>query len=80
MRLGEASTLSTVMLSMMTASLGRSCAPTGTAAMASTTARLSASATSPKMVCLFVSHGVADTVMKNCDPLVPGPAFAIASR
>ena len=28
----------------------------------------------------IVSQGVGTTVMKNCDPLVPGPAFAIASR
>ena len=38
------------------------------------------SATSPKIVCLLVSHGVSVTVRKNWDPLVPGPAFAIASR
>ena len=38
------------------------------------------SMTSPKIVCLPFSHGVAATVMKNCEPLVPGPALAIASR
>jgi len=58
--------------------------------MASTTARLSSSATRPKIVCLPVSHGVATVVMKNCEPLVPStspviglrrlPAFAIARR
>jgi hypothetical protein len=31
-------------------------------------------------VCLKFSHVQGPTVMKNCDPLVPGPAFAIASR
>ena len=36
--------------------------------------------TTPKMVCLLSSHGVGPTVMKNCDPLVPGPVLAIASR
>ena len=55
-------------------------APVGVVAIASTTSREDWSATSPKMVCLPVSHGVAPTVMKNCEPLVPGPAFAIARR
>ena len=32
--------------------------------------------TSPKIVCLPFSHGVGPTVIKNCEPLVPGPAFA----
>ena len=49
-------------------------------AILSTTARDAASATSPKIVCLRLRCGVGPTVMKNCDPLVPGPAFAIASR
>jgi hypothetical protein len=31
----------------------------------------------PKMVCLPSSHGVGAKVMKNCDPFVLGPAFAI---
>jgi len=30
--------------------------------------------TSPKIVCLPVSHVVGATVMKNCEPSVPGPA------
>ena len=34
----------------------------------------------PKTVCLPSSHGVASAVtMKNCEPFVFGPAFAIAS-
>ncbi len=38
------------------------------------------SLTSPNTVCLPSSHGASFTVtMKNCDPLVLGPAFAIAS-
>jgi hypothetical protein len=44
------------------------------------TALLSSSTTSPKIVCLKFSQVVAATVMKNCEPLVPGPALAIASR
>jgi len=32
------------------------------------------------MVCFMFSQGVGATVMKNCEPLVPGPALAIASR
>ena len=36
--------------------------------------------TRPKTVCLPSSHGVASAVtMKNCEPFVFGPAFAIAS-
>ena len=49
-------------------------------AIASTTACESASVTSPKMVWLRFRCGVWPTVMKNCEPLVPGPALAIASR
>ena len=38
------------------------------------------SVTRPKTVCLPSSHGAASVVtMKNCEPLVFGPAFAIAS-
>ena len=33
--------------------------------------------TLPKIVCLLSSQGVVVVVMKNCDPLVPGPALAI---
>ena len=46
--------------------------------MASTTSL--PSMTSPKMVCLPVSHGVGTVVMKNWEPFVPGPALAMASR
>ncbi|MEZ5180542.1 MAG: hypothetical protein R2702_01465 [Acidimicrobiales bacterium] len=42
-------------------------------AMASTTALIAPSATSPKMVWRFWRCGVGPTVMKNCEPLVPGP-------
>ena len=37
------------------------------------------SRTVPKTTCLPSSHGVGTVQMKNCDPLVPGPAFAIES-
>jgi hypothetical protein len=40
----------------------------------------SVSTTSPKMVCLRFRCGVLRTVMKNCDPLVPGPTLALANR
>lgn len=33
--------------------------------------------TRPNTVCLLSSHGVGTVVMKNCDPLVPGPALAM---
>lgn len=33
--------------------------------------------TRPNTVCLLSSHGVGTVVIKNCDPLVLGPAFAI---
>lgn len=33
--------------------------------------------TLPKTVCLLSSHGVATVVIKNCEPFVLGPAFAI---
>ena len=52
----------------------------GTPARASTTFWEAGSVTSPKIVCLPVSQAVAPTVMKNCEPFVPGPAFAMASR
>jgi hypothetical protein len=44
--------------------------------MASTTSM--PSTTSPKMVCFPSSQGVAAWVMKNWDPLVLGPALAMA--
>src|SRR5207302_7393731 len=37
------------------------------------------STTSPKIVCLLSSQGVAATVMKNWLPFVPGPELAIES-
>ena len=66
--------------SMPTASTGRSPGPVAVVAMASTTSRELWSATSPKIVCLKFSQVVGATVMKNCEPFVPGPALAIASR
>ena len=33
--------------------------------------------TLPKTVCLLSSQGVGTVVMKNCEPLVPAPQFAI---
>ncbi len=65
---------------MVTSWAGRSPGPVAAVAIASTTARLSASATSPKIVCLRVRCVVGATVMKNCEPFVPGPELAIASR
>src|SRR5271165_2182448 len=37
------------------------------------------STTSPKMVCLQVSHSVGATVMKNWQPFVLGPLLAMAN-
>ena len=58
---------------MTTGSLGRSRRSVAVVAMASTTFCDSGSTTSPKMVCLRFRCGVLPTVMKNCEPLVPGP-------
>ena len=33
--------------------------------------------TRPKIVCFLSNHGVALVVMKNCEPFVLGPAFAM---
>ena len=55
-------------------------APVLVVAMASMTFCESASATFPKMVCRLFRCGVGPTVTKNCEPLVPGPALAMASR
>src|SRR6478735_1189280 len=63
---------------MTTGSTGRSPGPMSVVAIASTTSREAWSETSPKIVCLKFSQGVAPTVMKNCEPLVPGPALAVA--
>ncbi len=70
---GQPSRRSISMPSMTMSSTGRSIRPVGALAMRSTTSRPAASATSPKMVCLRLRWGVGPTVMKNCDPLVPGP-------
>ena len=56
---------------------GLSCAPRG--ALLIFSAISCPSTTSPKIVCLPVSHSVFAVVMKNCEPFVFGPAFAIAS-
>ena len=76
---------STISMELMTCSVtGRSFAPVGVVAMASTTRLDSSSVTLPKMVWLPSSHGVGATVMKNWEPLVPRPmrlpALAMASR
>src|SRR5438445_9240524 len=64
--------------SMRTSSRGRSPGPVSTAEIASTTSM--PEVTRPKTVCLPSSHGHASAVtMKNCEPFVFGPAFAIAS-
>ena len=68
------------MLSIVTGDVGRSSRSVSNAAMVSTVPRLSASDTSPKMVCLRLSHAVVPTVMKNCEPLVLAPALAMANR
>lgn len=57
---------------------GTSCAPVGVVAILSTTACEAASLTAPKIVCLRFNHVVGATVMKNCEPFVPGPELAIA--
>ena len=64
--------------SMPIVRVGRSDASVGTRSRLSTTSW--PSRTRPNTVCLPSSHGHARAVtMKNCDPLVSGPAFAIAS-
>src|SRR3977135_3690771 len=70
----------TVIDSIITGSVGRSLRSTAVVAIASTTFCESGSTASPKIVCLRVRWGVLPTVMKNCEPLLPGPALAIASR
>src|SRR5699024_9475106 len=59
--------------SMTMGSCGRSIAPVGAASIASTTFFESSSTTSPKIVCLPLSHGVGTVEMKNCEPFVPLP-------
>src|SRR5262249_40945535 len=63
---------STVTEVIVMSSTGRSLRPVRVLAILSTTARLSASATSPKIVCLRFRCGVGPTVMKNCEPFVFG--------
>ncbi|SHS95876.1 Uncharacterised protein [Mycobacteroides abscessus subsp. abscessus] len=63
-----------------TSSVGRSPRSTAVEAMESTTCCEAGSTTSPKMVWRRFRCGVLPTVMKNCEPLVPGPALAMASR
>src|SRR6185369_17042086 len=60
---------------MVTGSVGMLRAPVGTRAIFISR---SSGWHCPKMVCLPLSHGVAFSVMKDCDPLVPGPRLAIA--
>ena len=64
--------------SMTAGSLGRSRPSVSSPSRASTTSM--PEVTLPKTVCLPSSHGAASVVtMKNCEPFVLGPAFAIAS-
>src|SRR5581483_1543073 len=56
---------------------GLSCLFLGAFTIFSTT--FSPSTSSPKIVCLPVNHSVGAMVIKNCEPFVFGPAFAIAS-
>src|SRR5262249_23667000 len=63
--------------SITTSLFGRSWRLRGTEAILLATS--CPSITSPKIVCLPVSHSVGATVIKNCEPLVLGPAFAMAS-
>lgn len=72
--------LEIVIDSTTTSSVGRSLRSVGVPAMASTTFWDSGSTTSPKIVWRRLRCGVFPTVMKNCEPFVPGPALAIASR
>src|SRR5690606_15280652 len=61
-----------------TGSSGLSIWSVATSEMATTTSL--PSTTSPKIVCRPLSQSVVPTVMKNWDPLLFGPALAIASR
>src|SRR5215469_17053967 len=70
-------TRSIVTDSSTTSLCGLSCVLRATLEILSTTS--CPSTTSPKMVCLPVSHDVGATVMKNWQPLVLGPELAIAS-
>ena len=63
------------MLMILISSYGLSILFVFTFSMACTTS--SPDNTRPKIVCFLSSHGVAFVVMKNCEPFVPGPAFAM---
>src|SRR4051794_17289915 len=64
--------------SIRTSSCGRSLLSFGTLEIVSTTSI--PEVTRPKTVCLPSSHEASSAVtMKNCEPFVLGPAFAIAS-
>ncbi len=63
---------------MTTGVTGLSCAPVGVDSILSTTACEAASFTSPKIVCLRLSHVVGAEVMKNYEPFELGPELAIA--
>ena len=77
-RFNEAMNYLTVTLLIVIGVTGLSCAPVFAFAIASTTPWLAASFTSPKIECLRFNHVVGATVIKNCEPFVPGPEFAIA--
>ena len=66
------------MFAMWIGSTGRSAPFVGAFSIRSTTSM--PSVTSPNTVCLPSSQGAASVVtMKNCEPFVFGPEFAIAS-
>lgn len=73
----SASPSTTRVARILSSSTGLSSAPVGTSPMRFTIAM--PFLTRPKMVCLPSSHGVGASVMKNCDPLVLGPEFAMLS-
>src|SRR5690606_3515880 len=74
---GSDETSSTMTFSSTTSRRGRSARFRGVRAMARTTSI--PSTTSPKIVWWLLSQGVGTSVMKNCEPLVSGPALAMAS-
>lgn len=74
----DVSPATTPQSAMTTGVCGRSLPSVSTISMRLTSAI--PSATSPNTTCLPSRCGVVRNVMKNCDPLVPGPAFAIDNR
>lgn len=68
------------LFTILTAFLGRSISPVGVPSIRLTTSIDASSRTLPNTTCRPSNHGQATVVMKNCDPLVPGPAFAIDNR